>query len=153
MVGGVPCWIREDGHERMDPPELIVGNSHEDWEERFPDCCEVVVRGLPLEGRKVLTCLERDRFGCHDCLDGFSGDWAGSIADHYDYDQRKGIVSGKLGGLSAFGDMAESIRGCNGDGHSGLHGLFGVKLELDFNCQAATGHQFCDNPKNEEEQY
>jgi hypothetical protein len=37
MVGGIPCRIREEAHEGMDLPELIVGDLHEDGELRLPD--------------------------------------------------------------------------------------------------------------------
>ncbi len=32
MVNGIPCGIHEDGHEGMDPPELVKGDLHEDGE-------------------------------------------------------------------------------------------------------------------------
>ncbi len=80
---------------------------------------------------------ERDRVGRHTCLGGFFGDRAGSIEDCYNYNQRNGVGSGKLGGLGAFEDMAESVCGCNGNG--GLQGFFGVKLELDFHCRRQWG--------------
>jgi hypothetical protein len=32
MVGGIPCRIREEDREGMDPPECIIGDLHEDGE-------------------------------------------------------------------------------------------------------------------------
>ncbi len=32
IVAGIPCRIYEEAHEGMDPPELIVGDLHEDGE-------------------------------------------------------------------------------------------------------------------------
>ncbi len=37
MVGGVPCGVREDPHEGMGHPELVVGNLHQDGEYFFAD--------------------------------------------------------------------------------------------------------------------
>jgi hypothetical protein len=76
MVGGVPPWFHEDCREGVNPPELIVGDFHQNWEEGFLNCGEVVVRGLSFKGGKGLVRLpeeERDRFGRHD-LDGFLWD-------------------------------------------------------------------------------
>ena len=138
----------------MDPPELVVGDFHEDQEEGFPDRREVVVRGLSVEGREGLARLPEegcDCFGHHD-LDGFSRDQVGSVDDDcHDYDERKGIGSGKLVGLGAFGDTAELVRSC--DGYSSLCGFFGVKFELNFHCQAAMGGTKDNNSGYEEEQY
>ncbi len=39
MVGGVPPWFREDCHEGVNPPKLIVGDFHQNWEEGFPNWC------------------------------------------------------------------------------------------------------------------
>ena len=50
MVGGVLRGIHEYSRERVDPPQLIVGDLHEDGEERLPDREEIVVRGLSLDG-------------------------------------------------------------------------------------------------------
>ena len=32
MVDGIPCRIREEARERMDSPEMIIGDLHEDGE-------------------------------------------------------------------------------------------------------------------------
>ncbi len=37
MFGGVPHVVRDEGRERVDSPELIVGDLHEDREERLPN--------------------------------------------------------------------------------------------------------------------
>ncbi len=37
MVGSVRHCIRQDSHEGVDLPELIVVDLHQDWEERLPD--------------------------------------------------------------------------------------------------------------------
>ena len=55
----------------------------------------------------------------------------------------KGVDSSKLVGFGAFGDTAEPVR--HSDGHSGLGGFFGVKLELDFHCRAVMGVTENDN--------
>ena len=68
MVGGVLRGIHEDSRERVDPPQLIVGDLHEDGEERLPDREEIVVRGLPLDGGEGVPCLfeeEGDRVRGH----------------------------------------------------------------------------------------
>ncbi len=90
MVGGVPPWDREDSREGVDPPELIVGDFHQNWEQGFPYRGEIVIRGLSVEGGKSLARLpeeERDRFGRHGVLDGFAWDRAGSVADRDDDDE------------------------------------------------------------------
>ena len=66
-------------------------------------------------------------------LGGFFGGRAWAVEDRDDDGQGKGVGSSKLGELSGLGDTAESVRGCNGNG--GFHGVFGVKLALDFHCQ------------------
>ncbi len=85
---------------------------------------------------------ERDRFEHHD-LDGFAWDRAGSVDDCDDDDKGNGVDSSKLVGFGAFGDTAEPVH--RSDGHSGLGGFFGVKLELDFHCRAAMGVTKNDN--------
>ncbi len=37
MVGGIPRGICEDGCEGMNPPQLIVGDHHEEGEDRLSD--------------------------------------------------------------------------------------------------------------------
>jgi hypothetical protein len=32
MVGGVPCGLREESNEGMDPPEEVKGDLHQDRE-------------------------------------------------------------------------------------------------------------------------
>ena len=153
MVGGIPHRVCKDCCEGVDP-ELILGDFHEDWEERFPDHCEVIVRGLSIEGGKGLTRLpeeERDRFGHHERLGRFSRDQVGSVDDCNDYDEGKGVGSSKLVELGAFGDTTEPVRSC--DGYSSHHSFFGVKFELDFHCRAAMGGTKDINTKYEEEQY
>jgi hypothetical protein len=55
MVGGIPLRFREDCREGVNPPELIVGDFHQNWEECF---FLIVVRssseGFPLRGGKAL---------------------------------------------------------------------------------------------------
>ncbi len=52
MLGGIPHVVCDEGRERVDSPELIVGYLHEDREELLPDRQEIVVRGLSFDGRK-----------------------------------------------------------------------------------------------------
>ena len=137
----------------MNPPELIVGDFHQNREEGFPNCGEVVVQGLSFKGGKGLARLpeeERDRFGRHD-LDGFLWDQVGSVDNCHDDNEGKGIGSSELVGFGAFGDTAEPVRSC--DGHGGLRGFFGVKLKLDFHCRVAMGGTKDNYTKYEEEQY
>ncbi len=153
MVGGVPPWFCEDCREGVNPPELIVGDFHQNREEGFLYRGEVVVRGLSFEGGKGIARFlkeECDRFGHHDS-DSYSGDQAGSIDDRDNDDEGEGIGSSKLVGFGAFGDTAEPVRSC--DGHGGLHCFFGVKLELDFHCRAVMGGTEFNNSKYEEEHY
>ena len=118
--------MRIDCHEGVNPPKLIVGDFHQNWEEGFPYRGEVVIPGLSFEGRKGLACLpekELDRFGRHD-LDRFLWDQAGSVDDPKDDDEGKGVGGSKLVGFGAFGDNAEPVRSC--DGHGGPNGFFFV---------------------------
>jgi hypothetical protein len=132
---------------------LIVRDFHQNWEESFRYCGEVVVRGLSFEGGKGVARLpeeDGDCFGRHD-PDGFLGDQAGSVDDRDDDDEGKGVGSSELVGFGAFRDKAEPV--CSCDGHGGLCVFFGVKLELDFHCRTAMGGTKDDNTKYEEEQY
>ena len=141
MVGSVPHTIGDDGSEGVDAPELIVGDLHEDGEQRLPDRQEIVVRGLSLEGRKSIAGLfeeERDRVGRHAnnlivALSGFLRGRTGAVKDRDDDDQRECVGSGELGEIGAFRDSAESVG--SGDGNGGLRGFFSIKLELDFHCR------------------
>ncbi len=64
MVGGIPRGIREDGREGMEPPKLIVGDHHEEGEDRLPDRKEIVIHWLPFEGGEGIVCLfEEERDG------------------------------------------------------------------------------------------
>ncbi len=72
-----------------------------------------------------------------------SQDQAGSVDDRDDDDEGEGVDSSKPVGFGAFGDTAEPV--CRSNGHSGLGGFFGVKLELDFHCRAAMGVTENDN--------
>ncbi len=63
--------------------------------------------------------------------------------DRNDDDEGEGVDSSKPIGFGAFGDTAEPVR--RSDGHSGLGGFFGVKLELDFHCRGAMGVTENDN--------
>ncbi len=88
MVNGVPPWVREDCHEGVGPPELIIGDFHQYREEGFPYRGEVVVGGLSFEGGEGLVRLpeeEHYRFGRHDS-DGFLWDQAGSVDEYDDED-------------------------------------------------------------------
>ena len=60
MVGGVSPWFCEDCREGVNPPELIVGDFHQNWEEGFPYCGEVIVQGLSFEGGKGLARLPEE---------------------------------------------------------------------------------------------
>jgi hypothetical protein len=123
MVGGVPHAIRDDGCEGVDPPELIVGDLHEDWKERLPDREEIVIGGLFLEGGEGIPCLfkeEGDRVGRHAELGGFFGSRARAVEDRDDDNQRECVGSGKLGDFGAFREPAEPVR--SGDGNGGLRG-------------------------------
>ncbi len=57
MVGGVHHCIQQDGCEGVDPPKLVVGDLHQDREERLPDQEEIVICRLPLEGGEAITRL------------------------------------------------------------------------------------------------
>ncbi len=57
----------------------------------------------------------------------------GAVEYCNDDDQGNSVGSSKLGVLGAFGDTAESVRGC--DGNSGFRSFIGIKLELDFHCR------------------
>ncbi len=57
MVGGVSHCIRQDGREGVDSPKLVVGDLHQDWEERLPDQEEIVIRWLPLDGGEAIARL------------------------------------------------------------------------------------------------
>jgi hypothetical protein len=57
MVGGVRHCILQDGCEGVDPPELVVGNLHQDWEERLLDREEIVICRLPLDGGEAIARL------------------------------------------------------------------------------------------------
>ena len=140
MFGGVPHVVRDEGRERVDSPELIVGDLHEDREERLPDRQEIVVRGLSFDGRKGIPGLleeEGDRVGRHACLGGFFGGRARAVKDRDDDDQRECVGSGELGEIGAFRDSAESVS--SSDGNGGLRGFFRIKLELDFHCRGRWG--------------
>jgi hypothetical protein len=95
--------------------------------------------GFPSKGGKASRAsLKRSVIALGSCLlRRIFGNWEGSIEDHYDYNQHKGIGSGKVGGLGAFGDMAEFVRGYDGNG--GLRGFFRIKLKLDFHCRRCWG--------------
>jgi hypothetical protein len=147
MVGSVLPWFHEDCREGVNPPELIVGDFHQNWEEGFPNCGEVVVRGLSFKGGEGPLRLpeeERDCFGRHD-LDGFLWDQAGSVDNCHNDNEGEGVGSSKLVGFGAFRDTAEPVRSY--DGHGGLCGFFGVKFELDFHCRAAMGSTEDNNSK------
>ena len=64
MLSGVPHTIRDDGHEGVDSPKLIVGDLHEDREKRLPDRQEIVVRGLSFEGGKGIPGLFEEEGDC-----------------------------------------------------------------------------------------
>ncbi len=57
MVGGVRHCITQDGCEGVDPPELVVGDLHQDWEERLPNREEIVICRLPLDGGEAILRL------------------------------------------------------------------------------------------------
>jgi hypothetical protein len=57
MVGGVRHCIPQDGHEGVVPPELVVGDLHQDREECLPDQEEIVICWLPLDGGEAITRL------------------------------------------------------------------------------------------------
>jgi hypothetical protein len=99
----------------------------------------IIVRGLPLDGREVITQLleeEGDRIRHHGELGRFfDGGRAGAVKDCNDDDQSNGVGSGKLGRFAVFGDTAERVCGSDGDG--GTDSLVGIKLELDFHCRGA----------------
>jgi hypothetical protein len=59
MVGSLRHCIPQDGCERVDPPELVVGDLHQDREERLPDREEIVICRLPLnEGEAISRLLK-----------------------------------------------------------------------------------------------
>ncbi len=57
MVGGVRHCIRQDGREGVDPLKLVVGDLHQDWEERLPDQEDIIIRWLPLNGGEDIAHL------------------------------------------------------------------------------------------------
>ncbi len=57
MVGGVRHCICQDGREGVEPPELVVGDLHQNWEEGLLDQEEIVIRWLPLDGGEAIACL------------------------------------------------------------------------------------------------
>ncbi len=57
MVGGVHHCIPQDGREGVDPPKLVVGDLHQDWEEHLPDQEEIVICWLPLNGGEAILRL------------------------------------------------------------------------------------------------
>ncbi len=61
MVGGVRHCIHQDGCEGVDPPELVVGDLHQDWEECLPNQEEIVICWLPLNGGKLLRASSNRR--------------------------------------------------------------------------------------------
>ena len=66
ILSGIPHTLCDEGHEEGDSLELIVGDLHEDQEERLLDGQEIVVRGLSFNGRKGIPGLleqEGDRVG------------------------------------------------------------------------------------------
>jgi hypothetical protein len=57
MVGGVRHCITQDGCEGVDSPELVLGDLHQDREERLPNREEIVIYWLPLDGGEAILCL------------------------------------------------------------------------------------------------
>ncbi len=54
MVGGVCHCIRQDGREGVDPPKLVVGDLHQDWEEPLSQIKRRLSSvGFPLMGGKL----------------------------------------------------------------------------------------------------
>ena len=145
MFGGIPHVVRDEGREQVDSPELIVGDLHEDREERLPDRQEIVVRGLSFDGRKGIPGLlekEGDRVGRHACLGGFFGGRARAVKDRDDDDQRECVGSGELGEIGAFRDSAESVR--RSDGNGGLRGFFVSSSSLISIAEGDGGDGFVD---------
>ncbi len=66
MVGFVLDSLSEDGHEGVNPVQLIVEYDHEKGEEGLLDGKQVIVGQLPFEGG-VMGLFEEasDRVGCH----------------------------------------------------------------------------------------
>ncbi len=57
MVGDVRHCICQDGLEGVDPPKLVVGDLHQDWEERLLDQEKIIIRWLPLDGGEAIARL------------------------------------------------------------------------------------------------
>ncbi len=57
MVGSVHHCIPQDGREGVDPPELVIGDLYQDWEERLPDQEEIIICRLPLDGGEAILHL------------------------------------------------------------------------------------------------
>jgi hypothetical protein len=57
MVSGVCHCITQDGHEGVDPPKLVVGDLHQNREERLLDQEEIVICWLPLNGGEAISRL------------------------------------------------------------------------------------------------
>ncbi len=64
MVGGVLCGVHENGREGMNPPQLILGDHHEEGEDCLPDQKEIIIRWLPLKGGEgIVHLFEEERDG------------------------------------------------------------------------------------------
>ncbi len=57
MVGNVRHCITQDGREGMDPTKLVVGDLHQDREERLLNQEEIVICWLPLDGGEAISRL------------------------------------------------------------------------------------------------
>ncbi len=57
MVGSVRHCITQDGCGGVGPPKLVVGDLHQDREERLLDQEEIVICRLPLDGGEAILRL------------------------------------------------------------------------------------------------
>jgi hypothetical protein len=68
VVGFVLDGLGEDGHEGVNPIQLVIGDYHEKGEKGLPNGEQVIIGQLPFEGREgVMGLFEEasDHVGCH----------------------------------------------------------------------------------------
>ncbi len=64
VIGFVLDGLGEDGHEGVNPVQLVVGDDHEKGEKGLPDGKQVVVGWLPFEGGEVVMGLFEEARDC-----------------------------------------------------------------------------------------
>ena len=142
MVRFVLGGFCEDSRERVDAPQLFIGDDHEERKNALSDGKEIVIRWFPFEGGKGIVGLfeeagngvrrhgwKKKKIRRSSLLDSR----AGAVEDRNDDDQSDSVGEGKLRVLGAFGDSSESVGSRDCDCSSGC--LVGIKFELDFHCR------------------